>query len=179
MMKNMTMTVPESATGSLAAPTSTFFVKSGFVLGPAGSFSKSARPLKIEIEGLRLLGPARIDDLMQSRTSLEEVKMLIEEEADPTYIYRGKIRIENEYYSLVDLDYRRQNSETILRANLADDLADLRGGDEGLPEPESRDKFIGHIEMREGGGDSGGSLVISQGILSGRYAVHLDSAYGG
>jgi len=176
MMKNMT--VPESATGPSATPTKTVFVKSGFALGPAGSFFKSARPLKIEIEGLRLLGPARIDDLMRSRTSFEEVKMLIEEKADPSYIYRGKIRIENEYYSLVDLDYRCQNSETILRANLADDLADLREGDGGLSEPDSIDRFIGHIEMREGGDDSGGSLVISQGILSGRYSIHLDSAYG-
>jgi hypothetical protein len=177
MMKNMT--VPESAIGSSATPPKTFLAKSGFALGPAGSFFKSARPLKIEIEGLRLLGPARIEDLMQSRTSLEEVKMLIEEEVDPSYIYWGKIRIENEYYSLVDLDYRCQNSETILKANLADDLADLREGDEGLPEPDSRDEFIGHIEMREGGGDSDGSLVISQGIHSGRYSVHLDAGYGG
>ena len=66
-----------------------------------------------------------------------------------------------------------------MRANLADDLADLREGDDGLLEPDSRDRFIGHIEMREGDGTSDGCLVISQGIHSGRYSVHLDSAYGG
>jgi hypothetical protein len=167
MMKNMT--IPESTIGSSLPPIQTVWVKSGYALGPEGSLFRSARPLRIEIEGVRLLSPAQIRDLLQNRTSLEEVKMLIEEEADPSYIFQGKIMIENYYYSLVDVDLRCRDSEMILKANLSDDLADLREGDEGVLSPGTEDGFIGHIEMSDCSGTSKGRLVISQGTLSGRY----------
>jgi hypothetical protein len=173
MMKNMT--IPESVICSSLAPIKTVCVKNGFALGPAGSFFKSARPLRIEIEGLRLLSPAQIQDLLQNRTNLEEIKMLIEEEADPSYIYRGKIRIENDYYSLVNLNFRCRESGTVLRANLADDLADLREDDGDRSYAGNNDDIIGQIETRECDGISKGNLVISQGTLSGRYTVHLDA----
>ncbi len=175
-MKNMP--IPESAISSSLPPMNTICVKSGYALGPEGSFFKSARPLRIEIEGMRLLSPAQIKDHLLNRTSLEEIKMLIEEEADPSYIYRGKIRIDNDYYSLVDVDFRCRDSGTILRANLADDLADLREGDGAHLYSGTKDDFVGHIETRVCGGISKGRLVISHGILSGRYNVHLDVAAG-
>lgn len=180
MMK--TMPIPESTIGSSIPGAETVCVKSGFALGPEGSFFRSARPFKIEIEGLRLLSTARIKDLMQEKRSFEEVKMLIEEEADPTYLYRGKIRIANEYYSLKDVDFRCQDSEMVLKANLADDLAGLREGEGGQPDggvlpSGTEDGFIGHIEMRESDGASKGRLVISQGALSGRYTVLPGQAF--
>lgn len=165
------MPIPESTIGSSFPQIKTVWVKSGYALGPEGSLIRSARPLRIEIEGVRLLSPVQIKDLLQNRTSLEEVKMLIEEEADPSYIYRGRIRIGNDYYSLVDVDFRWQGSGIVLRANLADDLADLREDYEGVLSPGTEDGFIGHIEMRECDGTSRGSLVISEGNLSGRYTL--------
>jgi len=165
-----TMTIPKTqVVGQSFAPARTISVMRGFAQGPAGSFFKSNHPIMVEIEGLRLLNPSQIEDLLHSRRCLEEVKMLIEEEADPSYIYQGKIRIENYYYSLVDVDLRCRDSEMILKANLSDDLADLREGDEGVLSPGTEDGFIGHIEMSDCSGTSKGRLVISQGTLSGRY----------
>lgn len=69
MMK--AMPIPESTIGSSIPAAETVCVKSGFALGPEGSFFRSARPFKIEIEGLRLFSPAAIEDLMQDRRSLE------------------------------------------------------------------------------------------------------------
>ena len=171
------MTIPGPIIGSFPAPIKTVWVKSGFALGPAEYFFKSARPLRMEIEGLRLLSPAQIRDLLQKRTSIEEVKMLIEEESNPTYIYRGKIQIEKAHFRLIDVDFRCRDDETILKAN----LADLREGegDEGFLYTGTRDDFIGEIETRESGGTGKGYLVINQGIFSGRYTVHLDVPVGG
>jgi hypothetical protein len=163
------MPIPESTIGSSPHPMQTVCVKSGYALGPEGSLFRSARPLRIEIEGLRFLSPARIEGLLQNRSSLEEVKMLIEEEADPSYIYRGRIRIENDYYSLVDVDFRCRDSEMMLKANLADDLADPHEGDEGIWSSGTEDNLIGHIEIRECDGTYKGHLVISEGRHSGRY----------
>ncbi len=168
MMKNMT--IPESPMGSSAGPIKTVWVKSGFALGPAGSFFKSARPLRIEIEGLRLLSPAQIKDLLQNRKSLEEIKMLIEEEANPSFIYQGKMRLGGELFRLLDVDLRSWDSETVLKA----DLAEIRGTRDGIWSSEASGDILGRIETKVGAGSAGGSLVISQGILSGRYTVHLD-----
>ncbi len=174
MMKNMT--IPESLMDSSAAPIKTVCVKSGFALGPAGSFFKSARPLRIEIEGLRLLSPAQIKDLLQNRKSIEEIKMLIEEEANPSFIYQGKMRLGRESYRLVDVDFRSWDSETVLRA----DLAEIRGGREGIWSSEAAGDVLGRIETKEtkeGVGDGRGTLMINQGTLSGRYTVHLDASF--
>lgn len=169
MMKNMT--IPESMMGSSAAPIKTVLAKSGFALGPAGSFFKSARPLRIEIEGLRLLSPAQIKALLQNRKSIEEIKMLIEEEANPYFLYRGKMRLDGEIYRLVDVDFRSWDSKTVLKAN----LAEIRGGREGIWSSEAASGVVGRIETKEGVGDARGTLMINQGTLSGRYTVHLDA----
>lgn len=169
------MTIPESPIGSSAAPIKTFVVKSGFALGPAGSFFKSARPLRIEVEGLRLLSPAQIKDLLQNRKSLEEIKMLIEEEVNPSFIYRGKMRLDGEFFRLVDVHFRSWDSETILSA----DLAKIRGVREGIWSSEGVSDVVGHIETKEGSGRSGGNLVIDQGTLSGRYSIYLDAPFEG
>ncbi|HOO53108.1 MAG TPA: hypothetical protein PLM24_02395 [Methanothrix sp.] len=169
MMKNVT--IPESVMGSSAAPIKTVWVKSGFALGPAGSFFKSARPLRIEIEGMRLLSPAQIKDLLQNRKSIEEIKMLIEEEANPSFIYRGKMKLDGESYRLVDVDLRSMDSETVLKA----DLAEIRWGREAIWSSEAAGDVVGRIETKEGIGDARGTLMINQGTLSGRYKVHLDA----
>jgi hypothetical protein len=172
MMKNMT--IPESMMGSSATPMKAVCVKSGFALGPAGSFFKSARPLRIEIEGLRLLSPAQIKDLLQNRKSIEEIKMLIEEEANPSFIYRGKMRLDGKCFRLVDVDFRSWDSETVLKA----DLAEIREGREGIWSSEAAGGVVGRIETKEtkeGVGDARGTLMINQGTLSGRYTVHLDA----
>lgn len=171
MIKNMT--IPESLMGSSATPIKTVCVISGFALGPAGSFFKSARPLRIEIEGLRLLSPAQIKDLLQNRKSFEEIKMLIEEESNPSFIYRGKMRLDTESYSLVDVDSRSWDSDTVLKA----DLAEIRGGREGIWSSETAGDVVGRIETKDGVGDARGTLMINQGTLSGRYTVHLDASF--
>ncbi len=173
MMKNMT--IPESPIGSSAAPMKTLLVKSGFALGPSGSFFKSARPLRIEVEGLRLLSPAQIKDLLQNRRSLEEIKMLIEEEANPSFIYRGKMRLDGELFRLVDVHLRSWDSETVLSA----DLAEIRGGREGIWSSEGVGDVVGHIETKEGVGYARGNLVMGQGTLCGRYTIHLDAPFEG
>jgi len=165
------MTIPESPIGSSAAPIKTLVVKSGFALGPAGSLFKSARPLRIEVEGLRLLSPTQIKDLLQNRKSLEEIKMLIEEEVNPSFIYRGKMRLDGEFFRLVDVHLRSWDSETVLSA----DLAEIRGVREGIWSSEGVSDVVGHIETKEGFGHTGGNLVIDQGALSGRYSIHLDA----
>jgi hypothetical protein len=172
MMKNIT--IPGSPTDSSATPMRAVWVKSGFALGPAGSFFKSARPLRIDIEGLRLLSPAQIKYLLHSRRSIEEVKMLIEEEASPSFIYRGEMRLDGECFRLVDVDFRSWDSETVLLA----DLAEIRGGLEGIWSSEAAGDVVGRIETKEtkeGVGDARGTLMINQGTLSGRYTVHLDA----
>ena len=169
MMKNMT--IPESPIGSSAAPIKTVLVKSGFALGPAGSFFKSARPLRIEVEGLRLLSPAQIKDLLQKRRSLEEIKMLIEEEANPSFIYRGKMRLDRELFQLVDVHIRSWDSETVLSA----DRAEIREEREGIWSSQGGGDVVGHIETKEGIGYAGGNLVMDQGTQSGRYTIHLDA----
>jgi hypothetical protein len=169
MTKNMT--IPESPIGSSAAPIKTFVVKSGFALGPAGSFFKSARPFRIEVEGLRLLSPAQIKDLLQNRKSLEEIKMLIEEDANPSFIYRGKMGLDGELFQLVDVHLRSWDSETVLSADLTE-LCEVR---EEIWSSEGVSDVVGHIETKEGSGHSGGNLVIDQGTLSGRYSIHLDA----
>jgi hypothetical protein len=174
MMKDIT--IPESMMGSSATPMKAVSIKSGFALGPAGSFFKSARPLRIEIEGLRLLSPAQIKDLLHSRRSLEEVKMLIEEEANPTFIYRGRMGLDGEDYRLVDVDFRSWDSEIVLKA----DLAEAREGREEIWSSETVGDVVGRIETKEGvGGAGAGTLVINQGTLSGRYTVHLDASFEG
>jgi hypothetical protein len=172
MMKNMI--IPESPMDSSTAPIKTAWVKSGFALGPAGSFFKSARPLRIEIEGLRLLSPAQIKDLLQNRRSIEEVKMLIEEEVNPSFIYRGKMKLDGVLFRLVDVDLRSWDFETVLRA----DLAEIRGVRDGIWSSEGAGDIVGRIEMKETRGgvrDGRGILMIHQGTLSGRYTVHLDA----
>lgn len=72
-----TMPIPESTISSSLPQIQTVWVKNGYALGPEGSLLRLTRPLRIEIEGVRLLSPAQISDLMQSRISLEEVKILI------------------------------------------------------------------------------------------------------
>ncbi len=161
--------------GSSAAPIKAVWVKSGYALGPAGSFFKSARPLRIEIEGLRLLSPAQIKDLLQNRKSLEEIKMLIEEEANPSFIYRGKMRLDGELFQLVDVHLRSLDSGTVLSA----DLAEIRGEREGIWSSEGGGDVVGHIETKEGVEYGRGNLVIGQGTLSGRYTIHLDAPYEG
>mgnify|MGYP001230760830 CR=1 FL=1 len=175
MMKEMT--IPERVIGSAASPIKTICVKSGFALGPAGSLLKSARPLRIEIEGLRLLSPAQIKDLLNSRRSIEEIKMLIEEEVNPSFIYRGQMIIDREQFWLVDVDYRSEDSGTVLKA----DLAEVRRGREGFWSSEAAGEVIGRIETKEtteGVGDAAGTLLIREGILSGRYKVHLSTPPG-
>ncbi len=169
MMKNIT--ISESPIGSNAAPIKTVLVKSGFALGPAGSSSNSARPLRIEIEGLRLLSPAQIRDLLQNRKSLEEIKMLIEEEANPSFIYRGKMRLGGQCFRLVDLDLRSRDSETVLSA----DLTEIREARDRTWRSEAASDVVGRIETKEGMGSARGLLVIRQGTLRGRYTVHLDA----
>ncbi len=169
MMKEMI--IPDSMIGSSAVPIKTVCVKSGFALGPAGSFFKSARPLRIEIEGLRLLSPAQIKDLLHNRKSLEEIKMLIEEETNPSFIYRGTMRLDRESYKLVDVDYRSWDSETVLKA----DLAEIQGERESIWSSEAAGDVVGSIETKERFGDSRGTLMINQGTQSGRYTIHLDA----
>jgi hypothetical protein len=96
----------------------TVFVKSGFALGPAGSFSKFARPFRIVIEGMRLLSPAQIRNLLHNRKSMEEIKMLIEEEANPSFIYWGTMSLEGKSYRLSDVEIRSRDTETVLRAEI-------------------------------------------------------------
>ncbi len=175
MMKEMT--IPERVIGSSASPIKTICVKSGFALGPAGSFFKSARPLRIEIEGLRLLSPAQIKDLLNARRSIEEIKMLIEEEANPSFIYRGNMTVDRERFRLVDVDFRSEGSETLLKA----DLAEVRKGPESIWSSEVVGDVIGRIEtkeMAEGVGDAAGTLLIREGNLSGKYKVHLNAPFG-
>jgi hypothetical protein len=169
MMKNTT--IPESPIGSSTVPMKTVLVKSGFALGPAGSFFKSARPLRIEVEGLRLLSPAQIKDLLQNRKSLEEIKILIEEEANPSFIFRGKMRLDGELFRLVDVHLRSLDSGTVLSA----DLAEIQGGREGIWSSEVGGDVVGHIETKEGVEYGRGNLVIGQGPLSGRYSIVLDA----
>lgn len=169
-----TMTIPKTQVGGQSfAPARTISVMRGFAQGPAGSFFKSNHPIMVEIEGLRLLNPSQIEDLLHSRRCLEEVKMLIEEEADPTYICRGNIRIENSYYRLVNVDLSRQESGRTLKADLADPL----DRDEGLLYTDAEDDFIGQIEVKEVGGTANGRLFLSRGIYSGRYAVRLEDSW--
>jgi len=164
------LTISETMIGSSLAPIKTVWV--GFALGPEGSFFRSARPIRIEIEYLMRLTSAQIKDLPQNRKSCEEVKMLIEEEVNPTCVYRGEIQIEKARYRLVGVDLRCRDSEKILKAS----LADIRDGDEVFPQ---RDNLIGEIETRESGGTTKGSLVINQGIFSGRYMVQPGRTRGG
>jgi hypothetical protein len=158
------LAISEPMIGSSLAPIKTVWV--GFALGPEGSFFRSAHPIRIEIEYLRRLTSAQIKDLPQNRKSCEEVKMLIEE------VYRGEIQIEKARYRLVGVYLRCRDSETILKAS----LADIRDGDEVFPR---RDNLIGEIETRESGGTTKGSLVINQGIFSGKYMVQPGRTGGG
>lgn len=161
------MSIPEPRIGSSSAPMKMVFVKSGFVLGPAGSFLKSARPVRIDIEGMRLLSPAQIKDLLQNRKSLEEIKMLIEEEANPSFIYRGTMSLDGKSYRLADVDFRSRGSEMVLKA-------EIRRGCDGVFSSEASGEVMGRIEMKERVGYIRGNLIITSGNLRGRYVIHLD-----
>ena len=103
--------------------------------------------------------------------------MLIEEEVNPSFIYRGKMKLDGEHFRLVEVDFRSEDSETILKA----DLAEVRGGRDGIWSSDARGDVVGRIETKEkveGVGDSGGTLVIKEGILSGKYTVHLNAPFG-
>jgi hypothetical protein len=176
MMKEMT--VPEDPVGPSPVPMKTLSVRRGFATGPAGSLLKADRPLRIYIEGLRLLTPDQIRDLLLKRRSLEEVKMLIQEEATPTFIYRGKMSLDDETYRLEDVEFRSRGSETVLRVRIAEDVE----GVVGVGDSEVEGYVVGRIEIiesvsenvSEGGSDPPGSMVIYRGPLAGRYTLHLD-----
>lgn len=170
------MTIPEPMIGSSAASMEAITVRNGFALGPEGSLFKSARTLRIEIEGIRLHSPTQIKKAPQERKSIHEANTLIEEKANPTHVlYRGEIQIEKARYKLVGMDIRRLDSEVVMKAG----LADIRDGDEGFQHHIKRDNLIGEIETRESGGTAKGCLVINQGIFSGKYTVRLDALVGG
>lgn len=169
-MKEMTIT--ESNISPSTIPMKTAFVRSGFAVGPAGSPFQAALPIRMEIEGLRLLSPSQIRELLSSRRSIDEVKMLIEEEANPSFIYWGNLQLEKERFKLSDLCFRTLDSETVLKA----DLAEVRGG--GIWSSEAKGAVAGRIETREtkvAGWEGGGTLVIREGPKSGRYRVHLEA----
>jgi len=170
------MTIPEPMIGSSAAPTEAVTVISGFALGPEGSPFKSARTLRIEIEGIRLRSPSRVKKAPQERKGIHEANKLIEEKPDPTCLsYHGEIQIEKAHYRLVDIDIRRLDSEVVMKAG----LADIRDGDESFSHHIKKGNLIGEIETKECGGTAKGHLVINQGIFSGRYTVRLDAPVGG
>ncbi len=146
-------------------------VRSGFALGPEGAFFRSARPLRIEIEGMRLLSPAQIKALLQKGKCAENVKMLVEEDESPSYVYRGNIQIENAHYRLVKVDFRCSDSEKILKAK----LADISEVDKGFLYTCAKEEVIGEIETKESGGTAKGHLDINQGMFIGRYTVYLDA----
>ncbi len=172
MMKDAT--IPELKIGSSALPRKTSAVKCGLAFGPRGPSLAAALPLKIEIEGLRLLSPTQIRELLTCRRSIEEVKMLIEEEADPTFIYQGDLSLDGKDFRLVDLYYGYQETETVLRANVAE-----IGGRGEIRSSEMMGHVVGRIETREkplgAGGEGLGNLVIKEGALRGRYRIRLDT----
>ena len=165
MMTNMS--VPKPRISSSSPPMKTVFVKSGFALGPAGSFSKFARPFRIVIEGMRLLSPAQIRNLLHNRKSMEEIKMLIEEEANPSFIYWGTMSLEGKSYRLSDVEIRSRDTETVLRA-------EIRRGSDGVISSETSGDVMGRIEMKEVFGRGSGTLIMTCGTLRGRYALHLE-----
>ncbi|MGB3944589.1 MAG: hypothetical protein WBK88_07355 [Methanothrix sp.] len=196
------MTIPEDPVGPSPVPMKTLSVKRGFATGPAGSLLKADRPLRIYIEGLRLLTPDQIRDLLLKRRSLEEVKMLIQEDAAPTFIYRGKMSLDGETFRLADVEFRSRGSETVLRARIAEDIE----GVAGVGRSEVEGYVVGRIEIiegvsdnvswrasgrasvsvsekvserarkraSEGVSDSPGTMVIYRGALAGRYILRLD-----
>lgn len=184
MMKEMT--IPEDPVGPSPVPMKTLSVRRGFATGPAGSLLKADRPLRIYIEGLRLLTPDQIRDLLLKRRSLEEVKMLIQEEATPAFIYSGEMTLGGETFRLVDVEDQSCGSGKVLRARIAeyiDGVAVIEGS-------EVEDGHLGRIEIiesvsesvsgraseraSEGGSDPPGSMVIYRGPLAGSYTLHLD-----
>jgi hypothetical protein len=164
MMTNMS--VPKPRISSSSPPMKTVFVKSGFALGPAGSLSKSARHFRIVIEGMRLLSPAQIRNLLHNRKSLEEIKMLIEEEANPSFIYWGTMSLEGKSYRLSDVDIRSRDTETVLRA-------EIRRGSDCVISSETSGDVMGRIEVNCRALKDAGTLIMNCGTLRGRYALHL------
>ncbi|HOI70218.1 MAG: hypothetical protein PHN90_07445 [Methanothrix sp.] len=159
---------------STSAPMKIVCVKSGYALGPEGSFFKSARPLRIEIEGTISLSPAQIRELLQKGKGIEENMTQIEGETTPYYRYWGEIRIENACYRLVEVSFRRQDTYTYFKAN----LADVREDDEGHPGSGPIAEVIGEIETVDSGGTAKGRLDINQGIFAGEYTVQLNASAG-
>ncbi len=177
------MSVADNPVGPSPTPLKTVSSRRGFATGPAGSSLKSDRPVRVEIEGLRLLSPAQIKDLLLKRKNLEEVKMLIEEEANPTFIYRGKMSLDGETFRLVDVEFRSLGPETVLRAR----ITEVRGSGGGIWSDDVEGEVVGRIETKggfseevsEGVSDAPGSMAIYRGALAGRYALRLDPSIDG
>lgn len=170
MMKETTFT--DSYIAPSTIPMKTALVRSGVALGPVGSPFQAPLPIMMEVEGLRLLSPSQIRELLSSRRSIDEVKMLIEEEANPSFVYWGDLQLGMEKFQLSDLSFRTLDTETVLRA----DLAEVRGG--GIWSPAAKGAVAGRIETREtgvGGWKGVGSLLIREGPKRGRYRLRLEA----
>ncbi|MDF0590200.1 hypothetical protein [Candidatus Methanocrinis natronophilus] len=184
MMKEMS--IHEDPVGPSHRPMKTLSVWRGFATGPAGSLSKADRPVRIEIEGLRLLTPDQIRDLLLKRRGLGEVRMLMQEEASPTFVYLGRMTLGGETFRLVDVEHRSYGSEKVLIAMIAED----REGVARVGRSEVEGDFVGQIEIivsvsenvsgraseraSERVSDAPGTMVIYRGALAGRYILHLD-----
>ena len=162
------MTIPEDTVGPSTVPMKTLYVRRGFATGPAGPSSKMDRPFRVYIEGLRLLTPDQIRNLFHNRKSLEEIKMLIEEEANPSFIYRGKMSLDGNNYNLSDVYIRSRDTETVLRA-------EIRRGSDGVISSENSGDVMGRIEMKEACGRGKGTLIMTCGTMRGRHALRLET----
>lgn len=166
MMRNMTRSGSKTERAS-PAPIKSVCTTSGFVLGPDGSLLKSARPIRIEIERLRLIIPSQIRELLEKEKSLAEIKAFVEKDSNPSFIYRGKMWLDEMAHSLVGLDLAYEGNETILRADVAEIHEDIWF--------QGSSNIIGHIKAKEGTWGAEGELVIDNGSLSGSYKLFLSS----
>ena len=149
------------------APIKSVCTKSGFVLGPAESLLKSARPIRIEIERLRLIIPSQIRELLENEKSLDEIKTFVERDANPSFVYRGKIWLDGMAHSLVELDLAYEGGETVLKADVAEVQENIWF--------QGSKNVIGHIKAKEGTLGTEGELVIDEGPMSGSYKLFLSS----
>ena len=166
MMRNMTRSGSKTKRTS-SVPIKSVCTTSGFVLGPDGSLLKSARPIRIEIERLRLIIPSQVRELLENEKSLDEIKAFVERDANPSFIYRGKIWLDGMAHSLVGLDLTYESNETILNADVAEIQEDIWF--------QGSSSIIGHIKAKEGVWGTKGELEIDKGPLSGSYKLFLNS----
>jgi len=160
MIRNMAH--QRSRVGPSPEPMKTVYSKRGSVLGPAGS-----RAIKMEVEKLRLLAPSQIRKLLEDNKSLAEIKAIIEEDENPSFIYRGEIWLDGMGYKLIGIDLACKEDETVLKAELAEFREGIWSCTIG--------NIVGHIETRENTKSAEGKLVIDDGLFCGSYTVLLDS----